>query len=373
MNTAAKPTAAALEQALDLNRLSPATQSFVAAIADRADLPMRLAQMALVFKSREPKTDARALARAASQLAPDDFRVRVLTDWLQRREAPLWHFRIVHDQARNEIYAAALRRFVEPGMIVFEIGTGTGILAMLAAQAGAEHVYTCERRADVAAAAREIIARNGFAERITVIEKDAYTVRLGPDLPRRADLFVAEIVDNTLLGEGVLPLTEDARHKLLAPEAILLPRAVAAMGYLISGRGHAPSYRMEQVMGFDLTPFNRFTPVEINAGKGGGDLEPLSDAVELAAFDLAQDTPKEARHRVTFTATGAGQAEALLRWLRLDFGDGILFENRPPQRSSWDPHLHIFPHARRLQVGDRLEVEVSHNRDRLFLWPVDER
>lgn len=38
-----------------------------------------------------------------------------------------------------------------------------------------------------------------------------------------------------------------------------------------------------------------------------------------------------------FTATRAGRAEAILRWLRLDFGDDILFENRPPQRSAWDP------------------------------------
>ena len=123
------------------------------------------------------------------------------------------------------------------------------------------------------------------------------------------------------------------------------------MGYLISGRGHTQRYCMDRVMGFDLIPFNRFTPVEINAGTGGGDVEPLSDAVELAQFDLPQEAPKEANHRVTLTASGAGQAEAVLRWLRLDFGDGIQFENRPPQRSSCDPHLHIF--ARALAGGRR--------------------
>jgi type II protein arginine methyltransferase len=368
--TILRSTSSALEQLLDISRLSPMAQSFVMAITDRADLPLRLAQMALLFKNREMKTDAKALARAAHQLSPDDFRVRVLTDWLQRREAPLWHFRIVHDQLRNAAYADALRRFVVPGMIVFEIGTGTGILAMLAAQAGAAHVYTCERRQDVAATARAIIARNGLSERITVIEKEAHNVRLGEDLPQRADLFVAELVDNSLLGEGVLHLTEHARRKLLAPDAILLPRTVSAMGYLITGRGHWKSYRMDRVMGFDLTPFNRFTPIEINAGEGGGEVEPLSDAVELAHFDLRCETPAEANHRVTLIASRAGTAEAILRWLRLDFGGGIQFENCPPQRSSWDPQLHLFPQARWLNVGDRLDIEVSHNRDRLFLWPV---
>jgi type II protein arginine methyltransferase len=365
------PLPARLDGLVDWPRLNPAAQSFARAIADKPDLALRLAKMALVFRTRELKADAKALAQAAMRLAPNDYPVRVLTDWLQRREAPLWHFRIVHDERRNQAYADALNRFVEPGMLVFEIGAGTGLLAMLAARAGAAHVYTCERRADVAEAARAIIARNGLADRITVIAKEANQVRLGEDLPRRADLFVAEIVDNALLGEQVLPLTELARAKFLTPDAILLPRAVSAMGALVSGHGHWQDYRMDQVMGFDLSPFNRFTPVEINAGKGGGELELLTEAVELARFDLHRDAPAEARHEVRLIAQRAGRAEALLRWLRLDFGDGIPFENRPPQRSSWDPHLHILPEPLELAAGSVCSMTVSHNRERLFIWPAE--
>ena len=113
---------------------------------------------------------------------------------------------------------------------MFEIGTGTGLLAMLAARAGARHFYTCEAEQPVAEAARDIISRNGLSERITVIAKSAEKIRLVEDLPERADLFVAEIVDNSLLGERVLPLTELARARLLKPGAVLLPRAIAAMG-----------------------------------------------------------------------------------------------------------------------------------------------
>ena len=312
------------------------------------------------------------MAAAAQCLAPSDHRIRVLTDWLNRHQAPLWHFGIIHDQIRNATYAQAIQHFVKPGMVVFEIGTGTGLLAMLAAQAGAAHVYTCERRPDVAAAAQEIIARNGFADRITVISKDAHAMQFGVDMPDRADLFVAEIVDNTLLGEAVLPLTEWARAKFLKPEAILLPRVVSAMGYLMGGAGHRQHYRMDTVMGFDMTPFNRFTPIELNAGKGGGKVEPLSEAVELIQFDLTQDAPPEGSQTVTLTAERSGTVESLLRWLRLDFGAGIVFENRPPQRSSWDPHLHILPEPLAVAERDRVEFEIYHDRDRLYVVPLDE-
>jgi len=58
--------------------------------------------------------------------------MRYLTHRAVRKSAPEWHFNIVQDSLRNETYARALNRFVRPGMLVLEIGTGTGLLAMLA-------------------------------------------------------------------------------------------------------------------------------------------------------------------------------------------------------------------------------------------------
>lgn len=359
-----------LDQVLDSRALSPVACAFVAAISAYEDLPERMANMALVFRRREQHRDAQRLAKAALALAPDDFRVRVLTEWTLRREAPLWHFNIIHDQARNEAYARALSHFVRPGMTVFEVGTGTGILAMLAARAGAEHVYTCERRIEVAEAARAIIARNGLADRITVIAKDVNALRLGVDLPRRADLFVAELVDNHLLGENVLAITEMARARFLTPEAVLLPQRIAAMACLVSGRGHRQNYRVETVMGFDLTPFNRFTPFELCAGRGGGEVEMLSEAVAIMAFDLNEDNPEQGKRRLELCADKAGLAEGVMRWLRLDFGAGIEFENKPPQDSSWYPVLHVLPEALSVMPGSIVPIEASHTRNRIFVMPA---
>lgn len=350
--------------------LSPEAEAFVRAIADQPDLAERLARMARVFRQRERRRDSVLLAQAARRLAPEDARIRVLTDWLLRHEAPLWHFGIIHDRPRNETYARALQHWVRPGMTVFEIGTGTGLLAMLAARAGADHVYTCERRADVAEAARDIIARNGLAERITVIAKDAHALRLGVDVPARCDLFVAEIVDNTLLGEDVLPLTELARERFLVPDAPLLPRRVSAIGALVESTEIAEASRMDTALGFDLTPFNRFSPTEISAGKGGGNARLLSDAIELIGFDLAEDTPAlETPRRLRLVASDAGRAEGVMRWLRLDFGAGIVFENPPPQRSSWFPSVHLLPAPRALEPGDEVLLDLQHDRARLYLTP----
>ena len=350
--------------------LSDSVRSYLQAIEGCDDFALRLAKLSQKLKAEENIEDAEAIARIARKMSVEDFRIKVLTEWVDRLEAPVWHFDIIDDNVRLKTYAEALNRFVKPDMVVFEIGTGTGILSMLAVQAGARHVYTCEIQPSVAETARQIISKNGYQERITVINKDAFKLKLGQAIPERADLFVAEIVDDTLLGERVLPLTEFARHEILKPQAILLPHTVSARGCLINKNGLRQNYRAENVMGFDLSRFNRFTPTELSLGRAGAEVEVLSDDLELARFDLNLDSPNEATHHFNFSINHDGQVEALMRWLHLDFGDGLVFENRLPQKSCWWPHIHILPKELSVKKGDVMAFELYHNQDRLFVWPL---
>ena len=65
--------------------------------------------------------------------------------------------RMVGDRPRTDAFAAAIAEVVRPGDAVLDVGTGTGILAMLAAKAGARKVYAVDQSdiADAAARLRE--------------------------------------------------------------------------------------------------------------------------------------------------------------------------------------------------------------------------
>ena len=58
--------------------------------------------------------------------------------------------RMVSDRPRTDAFAAAIREVVKPGDVVLDVGTGTGILAMLAAKAGAREVHAIDAT-DIAA------------------------------------------------------------------------------------------------------------------------------------------------------------------------------------------------------------------------------
>ncbi len=132
------------------------------------------------------------------------------------------HRRMLADHTRVEAYRAALDELVEPGMVVADAGTGSGVLAVLAARAGARRVYAIDN-SEMVVQAREVVRRSGLADAVQVIRSDFAQVRL----PERCDLVVTETF-------GALALAEGAAADLTAFCAANL----AADGVVVPGRIH---------------------------------------------------------------------------------------------------------------------------------------
>ena len=134
---------------------------------------------------------------------------------------PVEHARMLHDERRTGDYLAAIAAAVRPGDVVLDIGTGSGILAIAAARAGARHVYAVEA-SDIAEVAERVFAVNGVRDRVTLLP--GWSREL--ELPEPADLLVSEVIGNEPLEEEILETTLDARSRLLAPGARLIPHAL---------------------------------------------------------------------------------------------------------------------------------------------------
>ena len=134
---------------------------------------------------------------------------------------PVEHARMLHDDRRTSDYIAALREAMRPEDIVLDIGTGSGVLAIAAARAGARHVYAVEA-SDIADVAERVFAANGVEDRVTLIRGWSRDI----ELPERADLLVAEVIGNEPFEEEILETTLDARRRLLKPGARLIPHTL---------------------------------------------------------------------------------------------------------------------------------------------------
>ena len=97
------------------------------------------------------------LIEESALIGPDAGRART-SGWAD----PVEHARMLHDDRRTGDYLAALVAAVRPGDVVLDIGTGSGVLSVAAARAGARRVYAVEAT-DIAAVAARVFEVNGVA------------------------------------------------------------------------------------------------------------------------------------------------------------------------------------------------------------------
>jgi len=137
---------------------------------------------------------------------------------------PVEHGRMLHDHRRTGDYLAAIAEAVRPDDLVLDVGTGSGVLAVAAARAGARHVYAVEAT-DIAEVAERVFALNGVQDRVTLVRGWSCNV----ELPEPADLLVAEIIGNEPLEEEILETTLDARRRLVKPGGRLIPHTLTLL------------------------------------------------------------------------------------------------------------------------------------------------
>ncbi len=276
---------------------------------------------------------------------------------------PRWHFPMLHDKPRNDAYAAAIRRAVSADHHVLEIGTGSGLLAMLAARSGARRVTTCEMVPIIATAARKVIAANGLADRIEVVTGKSQDLEIGRDISEAGDVLVSEIIGNDFLSEGVLAAVADARKRLLNSDAVIIPAAASIRIALAGG------VQIERLLsagvydGLNLGAFDLFRPVSLSVPETFA-LAPLSEATDLFSFDFTHEARVAPdRRSVALTATSAGRCHGVVQWIRLQLDAATAFENTPfgLHRSHWEPMLHVFPRPLDVRAGDVVRVLAIHD------------
>ena len=327
-------------------------------------------QLARMMRKAGQHEQALAQCRKAIALAPQDAELAARVNRLLSEYVKAWHFAIVRDERRNAAYDAALRRAIRPGSRVLEIGTGTSLLAMMAARAGAAEVITCEMNPVIAEAAREILVRNGFADRVRVIAKHSDELDVEADLHGPVDILVSEIVSNNLLGQDVLAVHERAVRDLLKPGGHVIP-ARGAIRVALAEDLRDDRERLGEINGFDLSSFNALMPPARKIRVDHERLKLRGEAADLFVFDFGVGQfCAPARACAACVATG-GRVNGIAQWIALDMDGHTRYENRPAPDatlSCWAVLFHPLPHTIDTSPKQEIRVFGSHDRHQVSIW-----
>lgn len=270
------------------------------------------------------------------------------------------HDIMLADRPRVDAYEAALRAHLRPDDVVVDLGTGTGVLAFLAAR----HVARVEaiEHGPIIEAAQAVAAANGIGN-----VGFHHTHSRSFSLPERADVLVHEQIGPALFDENVLANVADLRDRVLKPGGRILPHRLELFIEPVQLREELrfPPAWQQEVHGIDFS-----------ALRGFGERQPfdywyrllrefpldhfLCRVEPVVALDLMTAGPQDLPHRITYEhpATRAGSLDGFCVHFRVWFDDEISLSNSPeaPQTSWVTPFLRV--ESRPVDVGDPIRLDL---------------
>jgi protein arginine N-methyltransferase 1 len=297
--------------------------------------------------------------------------VKPLADkqWASFGSAPI-HIAMLNDKTRTDMFMWAINSIVSKDDIVLDIGTGTGVLAIAAARAGAKKVYAVEA-GGMADVAQKTINRTEVAHKIEVIRGWSTNITL----PEKADVLVSEIIGNDPFGEKVLQTFIDARQRLLKPNASIIPNKIKV--FVLPVQIPASLLKTQLVQAADLNNWQSWYNIDFSAlselGFDHTDYFMMANYERLQQLELHRQPIllcevlftefTELAFSKKVTVKAEGPFNGLLMYFELNAGDKILSTHPriADQTNSWRTPVWHFPEVEKLTPGDECIVNFSYN------------
>ncbi|MDQ6948095.1 MAG: class I SAM-dependent methyltransferase [Actinomycetota bacterium] len=282
------------------------------------------------------------------------------------------HREYLADKRRVAAFRRAIEATVRPGDVVLDLASGTGILGLLAASAGATHVYSIES-SSLIGLTRQIASANGWRDRFTFLRE----LSTFAELPEKVDVVVSDQIGRFGFESGVFEYFADARTRLLKPEGTMIPSSVSLWAAPVERADvwADVDFWSRPVHGFDMTPardisVNTGYPVHLKAS------HLLGPPVHLISADPGEPVREPWRVSGTSIATRAGTLHGVGGWFSADLAPGVTMTNSPLSHERINRRNVYLPTDQPVPVaaGDQVDIRMQVSPARYMLsWTIEVR
>jgi protein arginine N-methyltransferase 1 len=264
------------------------------------------------------------------------------------------HRHYLQDHVRLTAFRQAIQESVTPGSVVIDLGSGTGILGLLACEAGAKRVYSIEETGLIELA-REICQANGFTDRIRFIKELSTRI----ELPEPADVILADQIGHFGFEAGLFDYFSDARRRFLKPNGVTIPQRIT---FCVAPVEHEPLWK--QVEFWNQSPLGlNVRPARSIAANTGYPVklmpeQLLGPSVEPLSVDPSISGSRPLHFTCTLAVNRTGTLHGLGCWFVAHLSPSVTMSNSPLSEQRIDRRNVFFPLDRPIPVqpGDSMTV-----------------
>jgi predicted RNA methylase len=256
----------------------------------------------------------------------------------------------LYDERRVKYLRDAILAAVKPGDVVVDAGSGTGLLGMFAAEAGAAKVYCVEFNREVIPVLTENARRNGWSERVVAVHANATTWQ-PPSGVDGFDVILSEVISAGFFYEPQLQILNNLR-KFLKPGGAIVPMAMTNYVELLDAQ--------EILYGLKFNYDTRFTSL--------ADDTALTGRAAYYAADFYHENPTDISAQVRLRAENSGLANAVRISYDVTFGPGI--KATEPTDFLLNPQIIFLPTPVKLEDGAEYNVHIEYGASRSPLTTV---
>jgi ubiquinone/menaquinone biosynthesis C-methylase UbiE len=242
--------------------------------------------------------------------------------------------------SRIRKFREAIYRVVKSDDYVIDIGTGSGILAILAAREGAR-VTAIDVNQESLAYARKAAKKNGVEENIEFVH--SHFAHFSPE--EQADVVMCEMLSSFMLVEQQIAASSYAVENLLKPSGRIIPEEVS----IYTGP-------IQTDILWERFEIEGLTFPRIAQTTEPGQSMDLADLSELAVFDLSIPNPNATVDKtLEFMMVQSGTFHGLVGMFESKLLDDIILT----MRDGWKELFLPLEQPIKVEEGESLKVRVS--------------